>query len=557
MHYLITIKLNSLRNTFRKFTTFSFVKFSFGIIIALSFLAFLYYGFYRVLIYVHQLPMIGSILLFKFLAIAFLTAFIMVILSSIIVSLSTFYFSTDLNFLLTLPIAQWKIFSIKTVETLIASSWMIFITLIPFIFAFAKVKNVSTSFFGAFLAMSLPFFFCAVAVGIFITMAIMYFFPGSKTRDFILLLFIFLGATVYVIFRFVEPEKLANPDAFNTALAYVAYLNAPVAKFLPSWWFTEILSSIITKNTKLLISNSVLLITISGTIFLILLALSNKFYYRILTSMQYGSKRKKIPAQERELKNSHFGLIRKDIKTFLRDTRQWSQVVLVIALILVYLFSIYRLPKSLSGTQLPASYIYNFLSFLNIGAAGFIIAALALRFAFTQVSLEKGTLWFVLSVPVKIEWFVFRKLFLAGVIMSVISITIAVFSNILLNVSSGLVFWFSTLTIVLVSFGITSLAFGLGAIYPKFDTDNIAQIETSYGGIFFIITALLYIGLTLAIAATPMQMFIKHEFGGELSPKKLLLHGVDLLLLNFIAISLPVWRGIKSLKNYELREWSY
>ena len=141
--------------------------------------------------------------------------------------------------------------------------------------------------------------------------------------------------------------------------------------------------------------------------------------------------------------------------------------------------------------------------------------------------------------------------------MSIISIILGVFSNILLNVSSKLVFLFSTLTIVLVTLGVTSLAFGLGAIYPKFDTDNIAQIEMSYGGIFFVITALVYIGLTLVIEAGPMQMFIKHEFGGKLSAEKLLLRGLDLLILNSVVISLPIWRGIKSLKNYELREWSY
>ncbi|OGS20649.1 MAG: hypothetical protein A3J83_08215 [Elusimicrobia bacterium RIFOXYA2_FULL_40_6] len=551
--FFLQVKIKSLINSIKKRTLTDWIKISIGILLAVSFLYLLYAGFYRLFVYVQKIQIIGSLLLLKFLGIAFFTSFLMVILSSVISSFSTIYFSSDLNLLLTMPVKPWKDFMVKSFETSYQASWMMLITLIPFLAAYAAVKNVGLSFFVVFGMLSIPFFFISTAVGLLISMGIMFMFPSSKSRDIILFIAIFFGSLAYVLFRFIEPERLANPDAFYDAVQYLAYLNAPVAKIFPSWWFTESLNAITIADNQLLLKDSCLIIA-TALIFLgILLILAEKFYYPIIMNIHLGTERRK-PGK---MKISKLSFLAKDVRVFFRDTKQWSQVLLVVALVLVYLFSIQKLPKSFIGQNYPAAYVSNFLAFFNIGAAGFILSALALRFVFPQISLEKGTLWFIFSMPMTIEKIFFKKLVMSAIPMLFLGLVMGIFSNLLLKVSSPIVFWCSSGTIILLSIGLLCMSLGLGAIYPKFDSDNIAEIEASYGGIFYMVCSLVYIGLTLGIEAIPMQLFIKHQLGAQLYWSDLIWHGVDLFILNAIVIGIPVWRGIKSLKNYELREWSY
>ncbi len=550
--FIFKVKIKSLKNRIKNLNFGGWIKSLFGIFVGFIFLILLYFGFYKFFIYVQKFQIIGSLLLLKLLEIMFLTTFIMVIFSSIIISFSTIFFSEDLGLLVSMPVRPYKVFLTKTSETMLQSSWMMIVTLVPFLMAFAKIKNAGLEFFGIFSLFSIPFLFISVSIGIIITSLIMFFFPSSKSRDIILFLTVVLGSVGYVAFRVLEPEKLANPDIFYDAMKYVAYLNAPIIKYVPSWWFTEILNGILTKNTGIILKNSFLFLSLAFFCLIVLITFSEKLYYKILTNIQTGRHRKKW--QELNKFNSKINLITKDIKIFFRDTKQWSQVLLVIALIIVYLFSIYRLPKSFSGTNYPVFYICNFLSLFNISASGFILSALALRFVYPQISLEKGTLWFFLSIPEPVEKLFIKKFIPTCSLMLLIGLVIGVVSNILLNVSSYRVFLLSCLVVLVISFGLVCLAIGLSAIYPKFDAENIAQIETSFGGILYIVCALSYIGLNIAIISRPFLLLIRQEMGLNVYIRDLSWYGFDFLLLNLAVISLPVYFGIKSLKRLELKE---
>ncbi|MFH2070227.1 MAG: hypothetical protein ABIJ11_03285, partial [Elusimicrobiota bacterium] len=543
------VKSRTFKNKIRNLTAGGWFKLGFGIFTGLLFLSGLYAGFCRMFFYIQKMPFIGTVLLLKFLEIAFLTTFVMVIFSSIVISFTSMFFADDLNFLLTLPVQGRRVFVSKAVETVFQSSWMMMVVLVPFLAAFAFVKNVGLSFFVVFGLAGLPFFFIGSAIGIMISMSVMYFFPSSRVRDMALVAAVAAGSLFYVALRFFEPEKLANPDAFYTAMQYIAYLDAPVARFLPSWWLAEVLKSVIVSNAWGVIRNLTYLFSVAGALFLFLVIISGRMYYTAVCSISASVSKSPLLSSFISKRRVRLNFILKDAVSFLRDTKQWSQVLLVMALTIVYLFSIYKLPQSFTGDNFPAAYIRNFLSFVNIGAAGFIISALALRFVFPQVSLEKGTLWFVMSVPFSIEKFLLGKFVFCGVPLIILSVVIGVVSNSLLGVSSAAIFLFSTAGIVLVGFGLLCMALGFGAMYPRFDTENIAQIETSYGGILYMITSVLYVGLTLAIGARPMQLFLKQELGVKLNPADIVWYGVDLLLLNAIVIFVPLWFGLKALKR--------
>src|SRR5207244_10720471 len=87
----------------------------------------------------------------------------------------------------------------------------------------------------------------------------------------------------------------------------------------------------------------------------------------------------------------------KDVKLFFRDTTQWSQLILLAVLVVVYLFNIKALPLH-RGEQVGFFYV-TLVSFLNLGLAGFVLAAIAARIIFPAVSLDGRHMWILRSSP--------------------------------------------------------------------------------------------------------------------------------------------------------------
>ena len=90
-------------------------------------------------------------------------------------------------------------------------------------------------------------------------------------------------------------------------------------------------------------------------------------------------------------------MLEKDIRVFFRDNTQWSQLLLLAALVVVYLYNFSVLPLEKSPIRLE--YIRNQLAFLNMGLAGFVLSAISVRFIFPAVSGEGGAFWIIRDIP--------------------------------------------------------------------------------------------------------------------------------------------------------------
>src|SRR6185503_14273931 len=132
--------------------------------------------------------------------------------------------------------------------------------------------------------------------------------------------------------------------------------------------------------------------------------LHRRLYYHGFSKAQEGAERKIrrplrgpvssvlrfLPAAKREF-------ILKDLRLFFRDNTQWSQLILLAVLLMVYLFNIKSLPLH-SGERVPFRLV-TMISFLNLGLAGFVLAAVAARFVFPGISLEGRQMWLLRSSP--------------------------------------------------------------------------------------------------------------------------------------------------------------
>src|SRR5437762_13581047 len=82
-------------------------------------------------------------------------------------------------------------------------------------------------------------------------------------------------------------------------------------------------------------------------------------------------------------------LVLKELRLFFRDTTQWSQLILLAVLVVVYVFNIKFLPLRGEGVTF---FLANVIPFVNLILAGFVLASIAARFIFPGISLEGRTL---------------------------------------------------------------------------------------------------------------------------------------------------------------------
>ncbi len=99
-------------------------------------------------------------------------------------------------------------------------------------------------------------------------------------------------------------------------------------------------------------------------------------------------------------------LMLKELRLFFRDTTQWSQLILLAVLVVVYVFNIKYLPLRGEGITF---FLVNVVPFLNLVLAGFVLASIAARFIFPSVSLEGRTLWLLRSSPMPVKDLLWAK----------------------------------------------------------------------------------------------------------------------------------------------------
>jgi ABC-2 type transport system permease protein len=73
----------------------------------------------------------------------------------------------------------------------------------------------------------------------------------------------------------------------------------------------------------------------------------------------------------------------------------------------------------------------------------------------------------------------------------------------------------SLVSITALVFPLTALALGYGTFYPRFDSENAAQIPTSFGGLLFMITAIGLIGVVAFLAGRPAARWVVAEHFGR------------------------------------------
>jgi ABC-2 type transport system permease protein len=197
-------------------------------------------------------------------------------------------------------------------------------------------------------------------------------------------------------------------------------------------------------------------------------------------------------------------LMVKELKTFFRDTSQWSQLFLLLALVVVYVYNFSVLP--LQGSRLVTFYFKNVIAFLNLALAGFVITAVAVRFVLPSISLEGKSFWIAKTAPLPLRHLWWSKFWVGLLPLLILGQVLVLATNYFLDVVPMMT-WLSAVTLFGMTFGIVSLALAVGAAYPKFDADNASKVAAGVGGLLYMILCMSFIGALVVLEAWPVYVF--------------------------------------------------
>ncbi|PYP70820.1 MAG: hypothetical protein DMD36_05395 [Gemmatimonadetes bacterium] len=525
-------------------------------VVSLAFWVFVYGVLYRILKYFRGVEELGPLLAGKLLALVLLTFIAILVLSNVITALSSFFLAKDLDLLVSAPVDWLRVYLAKLLETLLHSSWMVALMAVPILAAYGVVYRGGVLFAPYAVVTLVPMLVVPAVAGSAVTLLLVNIFPARRTRD--LLSIVALGAAggLIMLLRLIRPEELSHPEGFANLLEFIAVLRTPTSPFLPSEWATQAIMRYLQDvpdplPLALLWTTAAAFVTFGAILHRGLFApgftkaqeAAERFVSGKFWDGTVGRALAALPAAKREF-------VLKDVKLFFRDTTQWSQLILLAVLIVVYLFNIKALPLHRGE---PVGFFYvTLVSFLNLGLAGFVLAAIAARFIFPAVSLEGRQMWLLRSSPLDLRTLLWSKYWVGTVPLLALALLLTGLTNLLLQVDRFMMVM-GLVTICGLTFAIAALALGFGALYPQFETENAAQIPTSFGGLVYMMTTVVLLAAVIVALRQAVYVYAQTVYEGQRVV-------VDAWMILWFAVAagicaaatvIPLWMGLRRMEGFE------
>jgi ABC-2 type transport system permease protein len=511
-----------------------------------------------VLHYFKGIEDIGDLLAYKLLSMILIVSSALLLFSSILTSLARLFLSRDLLLVHSMPVASYRIFIARWIDSTADSSWMVIVFSMPVFLAYGIVFGAGLAYYaGTLLALCWLAVITSALSALLVMIGVMI-VPATRMRSVVMLMGVLLFVVLYLAIRLMRPEQLVDPEVFDSVLVYLSSLQAPAAPFLPTTWASDSIQTALTGAIGTSLFHLALSASFAVVVFCLAVITADAIYFRGFSKAQTASTR---VMRSRGISERLFrflpGPVRaftvKEIKTFLRDQTQWTQLFLIAALLVIYIYNFDALPLEKSPIQ--TVYLQNLFAFLNMGLALFVLTAVAARFAYPAVSLEKEAFWLVKSAPLSLRSFLRIKFFMYYLPLLALTEILIVATNMLLKVTPFMMA-LSTVTVFCLVPGIVAMGIGLGAAYPDFKAENPAQTASSFGGLVFMLACAAYIGVVILLQAGPVYwLFMADLHGRPLSTAAwfwIVAAFSAAFALSILAVILPLRFGEKRLHQIHL-----
>ena len=460
----------------------------------------------RVVTYFHEQDELGIILSLKIFQMAWILIFAMLIFSCMVSAVSSVYLSQDNEIIFSAPISTPELYFMRYTSNTIYTSWMMIVFSLPIFAAYGIVFNTPLLYWLLMVITLLSMACSATCFGLLMTIILINLFPARHTKDIILYLSLCFSVLIIFLIRLLQPENMVNPEEYGNFIEYFSTISKPAAPYIPAGWAANFLSLYLLDLEIDWLLLGLLFLTPFTLYFLGEMAMKLWFFPGYSKSQESFGGYHKFGHRRKYKLGTWQWLFSKEAKIFSRDSAEWSQLFMIAALVVIYLYNFKLLP--IDRAAFSEEFITNLISFLNIGIAGFIITSLSARFVFPSIGAEGGAFYHIRSSPISIRRFLFYKYLFYVIPFTVLSLILITMSNRILHIE-GPMWWISIFTNLFITWAVVALALGFGAVYADFKTENKTVTMGSMGAIMFLLTATAIQVLIIFIGANPVYRIVR------------------------------------------------
>lgn len=536
-----------------------------NVLLGCIFVAFMFsltYLFHRLFTEFLAIPIFGRFVMLQTLSLIFLSFFFLLLFSSMVTNLGTQYMSSDLELLFSTPIDSRVIYWSKWGEALFHSTWMVLVFGYPVLLSYGLSTSAPWFFYPVSFLLMFPFVVIPASIGTFLVNAILYWIPIKRVRAIMVGIGIVFGVGMVYVLRILRPRLLFEPElARNLFLDFLDTLRVAEITGLPSYHASFALHEITTNRLYNSLYHGSVLCGLAVASIVVFGWLGQRWYPVSWLRTQEGRPRQQSLVSLSGIKrlfdwlpNPYRPLMRKETLIFLRETTQWSQLLVLLGIVAVHVFNLAELP---GGESLMKYVLY----FFNIALIGFILTAVCVRFVFPSISFEGKPFWIIRTAPISMTEFFLEKTLFFLVPIGLLGSALIFITNWSLPIGLSLKIWASVLVGVM-SITLTSGALAFGAIFPKFDYDHFGEVMTSAGSVLYMLCGMFYVAGLVGLILIPLKLgLVDPQFFSRVAQQSvlnfsgwfprfiMLLSGMSLLLAGLL-----LWMAGQAVRDYEFSQ---
>lgn len=499
-------------------------------------------------------PDLAALLLARIVGAAAAVSLAMLLTSNLVAALGSFFRAEDLDLLLASPLDDRTILAQRLVRSSVPASLPVLCFLLPLVGTLAvhaggdaadTARYLAIAGLGVALAVAAP----SVA-GCLATILLHRFVPARLASRLVLGSGLAAALAGVLALRLLRPERLAAPMSGLDLAAFVAALEIPGEAHSPSAWLARILvdgrpgAPGGVGEPLLHLALLALAVTVPGGI------VARATWRRALArSREESLPDRQAPPLARSPSRFLPGagrltrtLLDRELRGFTRDPARWSQAALLAGLLAVYLsnLAVFRSPDPL--TRLALLYV-------DLATIGFVLASVALRYAFPAISSEGAGIVLLRASPAPPGRILAVKLAVVALPSLLLGLGLAALTVAWLDIGpplSGLVL----LAAATMGIALPALGLGAGARFPRYDAADPAELAVSAAGIATMLVSLAVVGGCVVLACPPAHRLLL-TIAGRPEPARweVPAAAAGILLLGAVATIVPLRAGARALSR--------